>query len=273
MGWLFFLLWLKRLCYYQRMTNSIKLSKLRKFNLKMAALHAVQGAAVLILANNFSLPITTNYLSFDEATEKLTSAQQNLFTIRFAWLIAAFLFVSAIAHLTIATVYNKKYNSNLEKGLNKARWFEYSISASIMMVAIAMLFGIYDISSLLMIFGLVAIMNLMGLVMEVHNQSTTKTSWLSYYIGCLAGIIPWIAIGIYFWAGINNGSGPPTFVYGIFFTLFLMFNSFAINMILQYKKVGKWKDYLYGERVYIILSLVAKSLLAWQVFGGTLRPN
>jgi len=41
---------------------------------------------------------------------------------------------------------------------------------------------------------------------------------------------------------------------------------------LQYKKVGKWQDYLYGERVYIILSLVAKSLLAWQVFAGTLRP-
>ena len=28
----------------------------------------------------------------------------------------------------------------------------------------------------------------------------------------------------------------------------------------------------YGERAYIILSLVAKSLLAWQVFAGTLRP-
>jgi hypothetical protein len=43
-------------------------------------------------------------------------------------------------------------------------------------------------------------------------------------------------------------------------------------MILQYKQVGKWKDYLYGEKVYIILSLVAKTLLAWQVFIGTLRP-
>ena len=39
-------------------------------------------------------------------------------------------------------------------------------------------------------------------------------------------------------------------------------------MVLQYKKIGPWKDYLYGERAYIILSLVAKSLLAWQVFAG-----
>jgi len=43
-------------------------------------------------------------------------------------------------------------------------------------------------------------------------------------------------------------------------------------MILQYRKVGRWSDYLYGERAYIILSLVAKSLLAWQVYAGTLQP-
>ena len=47
---------------------------------------------------------------------------------------------------------------------------------------------------------------------------------------------------------------------------------FAVNMVLQYKKIGKWKNYIYGEYAYIVLSLVAKSLLAWQVFGGTLRP-
>ncbi|MBU1493786.1 MAG: hypothetical protein KJ956_07445, partial [Actinobacteria bacterium] len=35
-------------------------------------------------------------------------------------------------------------------------------------------------------------------------------------------------------------------------------------------RVGKWKDYLYGEYVYVLLSLTAKSLLAWQVFGSTL---
>jgi hypothetical protein len=41
-------------------------------------------------------------------------------------------------------------------------------------------------------------------------------------------------------------------------------------MVLQYRRKGRWADYLYGEAVYILLSLVAKSLLAWQVFAGTL---
>ena len=53
-------------------------------------------------------------------------------------------------------------------------------------------------------------------------------------------------------------------------SLFAFFNVFALNQWLQYRARGRWADYLVGERGYIILSLVAKSLLAWQVFGGTL---
>jgi hypothetical protein len=156
--------------------------------------------------------------------------------------------------------------------LNKARWIEYSLSASVMMVAISLLVGIYDLFSLIMIFSLTAIMNLMGLVMEIHNQTTEKTNWLSYWIGSAAGIIPWLAVAFYMWLGANNGSAAPTFVYWIFVSIFIFFSCFAVNMVLQYKKIGPWKDYMYGERAYIILSLVAKSLLAWQVFFGTLRP-
>ena len=238
----------------------------------MAGLHALQGIAILMLSREFSLPINGSYLSFDPATQTLEPAATNLFEISLPTLIAAFFFLSAIAHLFIATIYNKKYNEGLKRGINKVRWVEYSISASIMMIAVSLLVGVYDLMSLVMIFSLVAIMNLLGLVMEVHNQTTKKTNWLSYWIGCLAGIVPWIAIAFYFWLSADNGSAPPTFVYWIFVSIFLFFNCFAINMVLQYKKIGPWKDYLYGERAYIILSLVAKSALAWQVFAGTLRP-
>jgi hypothetical protein len=59
-------------------------------------------------------------------------------------------------------------------------------------------------------------------------------------------------------------------VYGIFVSLFILFNISALNQWLQYRRLGRWSDYLVGERAYITLSLVAKSLLAWQVFAGTL---
>ena len=238
----------------------------------MAALHAAQGVAVLLLSRTFSLPISGSYLEFNETTKSLEPATTTLFNLSLPALIAAFFFLSGVAHLVIATRYNKRYVQDLKQGINKLRWIEYAISASVMMVAISLLVGIYDLMSLVMLFVLTAVMNLMGLVMEVHNQTTKKTNWLSYWVGVLAGAVPWVAVAMYMWLSAANGSAAPTFVYWIFVSIFVFFNLFAINMVLQYKKVGPWKDYLYGERAYIILSLVAKSLLAWQVFGGTLRP-
>jgi hypothetical protein len=70
-------------------------------------------------------------------------------------------------------------------------------------------------------------------------------------------------------AEVNFG-GVPTFVYAIFVSLFVLFNSFALNQALQYRRTGKWSSYVFGEAAYIVLSLVAKSALAWQVFAGAL---
>ena len=254
------------------MTKPILFKKLRKFNIIAGFLHLTQAIAVLLLSKEFTLPISGSFLAFDPATQSLEPTTKVLFDVSLPLLIVIFLFLSAAAHFTIATVYNKRYNAQLARGINVARWIEYALSASVMIVAIALLVGIYDAMSLVMLFALVAIMNLLGLVMEVHNQTTKKTNWLSYWIGCLAGAIPWVVIAFALWLGANNGSTAPSFVYWIFVSIFVFFNGFAINMVLQYKKVGPWKDYLYGEFVYIVLSLVAKSLLAWQVFAGTLRP-
>jgi len=84
--------------------------------------------------------------------------------------------------------------------------------------------------------------------------------------------VPWIAISDYLW-GPGASDMTPNFVYVIFGTMFVLFNSFAINMILQYKQVGKWRNYLFGESAYVFLSLTAKSLLAWLVFANVLIPQ
>lgn len=258
----------------QHLNENKDIKKLRKFNLIMAGLHFVQGVLILIIATDFKLPVTTNFLSFNSSTNQLEAASQRLFDVPLAWLVVAFLFMSAAAHLIIATKYRVRYEADLKKGINRARWVEYALSASTMMVAIGMLAGIYDLSTLLLMFTLTAGMNLMGLVMELWNQTTgKKTTWLTFWIGSFLGLMPWVVYAIYLIASAALGEGnPPTFVYFILGTIFVMFNSFAINMWLQYKKKGPWANYLYGEKMYIVLSLVAKSALAWQVFAGTLRP-
>lgn len=252
--------------------QSIKISSLIKLNAVAAVLHLAQAVAVVLLSRDFTLPITANFLEFDPQTQTLAPASTVLFDLSLPWLVASFFFLSALAHAVIVTVYRDRYAKGLQQGINRARWIEYSLSASVMMVAIGLLVGIYDLASLIALFGLVAVMNLCGLIMELHNQTTQRTNWISYWVGCLAGLIPWVMVAIYLWAGAENGSAAPDFVYWIFVSIFVFFNCFALNMVLQYKKIGPWRDYLYGERAYVILSLVAKSALAWQVFAGTLRP-
>jgi uncharacterized protein (DUF1810 family) len=256
-------------------THEKTFPNLRRFNLFMGLFHLAQGLLMVALSDlGFKLPVTTAFLRYDETTSKLVSNLKTAFDLPLAPMVAAFLFMSALAHFLISTpgIYDW-YIRNLRKGVNYARWIEYAFSSSLMIVAIAMLFGLYDMAALLLIFALNAMMILFGWMMELDNQTTHKTDWTAFIFGSIAGIVPWIAIGIYLVGSVTSGEQVPTFVYAIYVSLFLFFNVFAVNMVLQYKKIGRWQDYVYGEKAYIVLSLVAKSLLAWQVFFGTLQPN
>lgn len=243
-------------------------SRLRLYNAGMGVLHAVQGFAVLALANDFTLPVIATFMTGPPGAA--APEIEPLFDLSIAWGVAVFLFLSAIAHFAIVTpgIYSW-YLRNLESKRNYARWIEYSLSSSVMVVLIAMLVGIADIAALLAIAGVNASMILFGLLQEKYESPGGDVSWVSYWFGVLAGAIPWIAIAIYL-VSPGIAAEPPAFVYGIFFSLFAFFNVFAIVMILQYKKVGRWANYEFGESTYVLLSLVAKSALAWQVFGGTL---
>lgn len=250
-----------------------KFTGLRSFNAIMGFLHLIQGLFMILVSNAKTYPIFTNYMSFDLTTRSLTPNTQLFYELRFGPAVAAFLLISAVAHFYLATVGYKSYVQNLKKGMNPVRFYEYALSSSLMIVLIGMLIGLWDLGALILIFALNATMNLFGIMMEKHNQNTQKTDWTAFIFGSIAGLIPWVVIMLYFLGAVSSGDAkPPAFVYAIVPTLFVFFNIFAINMILQYKKVGPWKDYLFGERVYIILSLTAKSVLCWLIFTGTLAP-
>jgi hypothetical protein len=253
-------------------TNSTY-ARLRVFNAAMGTLHLLQGAAMLVLSSDFTLPLRTTFLDSDPQQEEISTLTRTVFDLRLGPLVAAFLLISAVAHYLLASpALYPWYVRNLQKHINYVRWYEYALSASVMIVVIAMLSGVFDLPSLVLLFVLNATMIFFGLMMELHNQTTDRTNWTSFNLGVVAGAVPWIIIFWYFLGAIaNSEDAVPSFVYGILASIFVFFNVFAVNMFLQYKQVGPWRDYLFGERVYILLSLFAKSALAWQVFGGTLR--
>lgn len=141
-----------------------------------------------------------------------------------------------------------------------------------MIVLIATLFGVYDIASLVLIFVVNASMNLFGLVMEQlnANNKNDKVDWGPFIWETIAGLAPWLFI-VQYMTCTGNYDMVPWFVWAIVIVYFIAFNTFPINMILQYK-IGKWKNYIYGERIYIWLSLIAKTILAWLVLFGAMQP-
>ncbi|MFZ4515950.1 MAG: heliorhodopsin HeR [Acidimicrobiia bacterium] len=246
-----------------------RLANLRNWNIAVGILHLAQAVAILALSNGFSIPLVAAVQSGPPGTALTKTA--TFFDVRFSWAIAFFLGCAAIDHLAMATVARGWYERNLAANINYARWIEYSVSASVMVVLIAMLPGITNFYAVVAIFAVNAAMILFGLLMERENQGRNSVTWWPFIFGCIVGIVPWCCIVIALIVSSNQGEGVPGFVYGIFVSLFVLFNCFALNQWLQYRRRGRFVNYLYGEKIFLVLSLVAKTLLAWQVFIGTLN--
>lgn len=243
-----------------------KISRIRRLNVVAAVLHATQALAVLLLANDFALPVVARYMTGPPGSGLSETATAG--ELRTAWVVAAFLALSAAAHLLVAGPLRAKYEGWLEQRMNPARWVEYSLSSTLMVIVILQLCGIDDLAALIAAAGANIAMILFGWLQEKYEQP--RAGMLPFWFGCIAGAAPWVAVLVYLFSPGADTAGPPGFVYGIIVSLFLFFNCFAVNQWLQYRAVGRWREYLYGERAYLVLSLAAKSALAWQVFGGTL---
>jgi hypothetical protein len=259
--------------------KSISYDALKRLNLIAAVLYGLQAILILVLSNSQSgaKTINTSFLSSDKLSTQtsghasLVQATHHLFDLNLAYVVAAFLLIGLISNFLLATRYRKNYEADLKRKTIRARWVEYALTAGIMMSAIALVAGVFELSLLLMIFGTTLLMGLLALVTESNTQATKKVNWLSYWLGLAAGVLPWIIVIIYLWGAHVYNNGLATYVYWIVISMLLLFASLIINRGFQYKKLGHWENYLFGERMYMILIFLAQSALAWQIFFGTLR--
>lgn len=258
---------------YVRVSDE-EFGKLRTWNLSLVVLHLASAIAMVVLSNDFRIGISSFWLGGPPGTDPTTGTVVTVWEYPLGPAVAAFSLLSALFHLIVAVPPGLgAYRRELERGRNRFRWVEYSMSATLMIVIIATITGITDMAALIAIAAANAAMILFGWVMEVVNRTDERVWWGPFVFGCIAGAAPWIAIAAniaYNVTSVDDAEGPPTFVYVILVSIFVLFNSFAVNQWLQYRGVGRWRDYLVGERTYMVLSLVAKTALAWQIFGNVL---
>lgn len=198
------------------------------------------------------------------------------------WLIPVFVALAFFDHF-VSFLYCH-FNTSSSKhwiftiGSNPFRWVEYSISASFMAVAIAILSGITDVHLWLLIFVMHGIGMFFGLIMELlpkeeiselPNVSFARLRSLSFWLGSVSIFTPWLVIGCYFFRAV--GDDTPDFVYAAFLGTFVLFLTFGANSYLH-NVLGMYQ-FPTAEIVYISLSFTAKTFLAADVFGGLNASN
>jgi hypothetical protein len=250
--------------------RTARYARLRRFNLGIGLTHLVQAAVLVALSNDLAFPVIASYIDGDPVSVIGQPPRGAIaFEIPVGLAVAVFVAFAAADHLLTAGPLRGWYERKLDQRANYARWIEYSVSSSIMLTLIVALTGIWDFAAVVSIFALNTCMILFGLLME-RKESPESADWSAYWFGTFAGIVPW---GIIAYILFTAEGSPPTFVYWIVVLEFLLFWSFAMNMALQYAQVGRWRDYIFGEYVYVILSLAAKTLLAWLIFANVLTAD
>ena len=265
---------------YAPVDDNSALSTLESQNIVAVVLHFMNFTGMVIGAFssptfwNFSVPLTYSTLSFDKESRELQSDVHLMACVLLWPFCAAFFLLSAVFQLVPACqgFYKAGTGTNpVNLGPNAYRWIEYALSSSIMICVIAALAGIRDVCTLLCIFLLNACMNLFGLVMEDMNRKhMTGQGYIKPFLfGCIAAIGPWTCII----GTLAATSGEmPFFVNFIFWSYLGMFMLFPINMFIEYSSKGDTAARVSAERGYIVLSVVAKTILGWAVFFGLKQP-
>ncbi len=226
----------------------------------------------------------------------------------YGWLIISFHLLSFLFQLlAAATDYSETlrrllcgyhYSEMIRRGKNPLRFIEYSISASIMLIIIAIINGIFDIHVLFAIGVLTCSCQLCGLVVEYLDDCQLGLMWMNHLNGWLTFCSAYYIIARAFFASVNYDPDiqPPDFVYAIVIAIFLLYASFGIVQLVELTCLtcpcgdscttggnGEWTriwcpacrtkvngtlrcNPLYKEMVFVTLSLGAKLTLGWLLF-------
>ena len=195
------------------------------------------------------------------------------------WLIIGFhslsFFFQTLAMFEWTTIGKLNYVVEVQDmGQNTLRMIEYSISATCMQIAIALLLGVWSRLAIIGIASLTVITMLLGLIAEQIRTTNLKVAWLAHLTGWLSMGAVWAILGRQFiFTIMNSPNRPPEFVYGIVVTIGLLYTIFGWVQMYQLCKTNRMPAEKLNSRVeiaYCINSLISKTFLGWMIFSNAL---
>ena len=158
-----------------------------------------------------------------------------------------------------------------EKGINPLRMIEYSVSATLMQLAIALILGVWERLAIIGVAFLTVVTMLFGLIAEQLRTDRLALAWVSHLSGWISMGGVWVILGRQFYYTISTSPNkPPDFVYAIVIGIALMYMGFAVVQFVQLC-LGKGKAYnMHVEFAYCFLSATSKTFLGWMIFSNAL---
>lgn len=263
-------------------------------NILAALAHLGNAIAMLIIyaieQKDTIYQLTTSYPLWQQTSDnfKITTETLHVSDISLHWTIFTFHLLSFIFQIG-ALIPQYQYIQKVNNGTNPLRFIEYALSASLMLISIALLTGITDIVILILMCVANAACMFCGAAAEYlkskQNEKKQNEQHITQRIQMATHIVGWVCIlaaytpiFLYFFvansqAEKNGGRTAPSFVHLIVIAQCLLFMSFGFVQLLQL--YGKQIPYLRfigdnSEITYTALSLIAKSILGWLIYGNVI---
>jgi hypothetical protein len=143
------------------------------------------------------------------------------------------------------------------------RWFEVSLSSSIILFLVALLNGIHELGALVAIYALSSSVALFG---ALHEERLERQNMRAAIFGAMIGIVPW---GLVAWYEIVPAlavqAGPPSWVRVLTVAMLVLALARGANFWYSSLGTGRWSAPAFGARIGIVLRVLESSVLVWGV--------
>ena len=268
--------------------------QLQIFSIVTALAHAGQASAILAFRKDYKIPTYYSLLAWpnrDNPVQSFTPFKVTTGSVSLEGCIAAFFFLSFAFQFLTVTLFWNTYSYLLRyRFMQPFRFVEYAFSAGLMTIIFGLLVGIQQTDFLVVLYSGMATVMLLGLLQEympyfktlAADNFTILEFLLPHFIGWILFLsIVFVFISRFSLIVNHSLSKPPVWVYGMYASQFVVFGSFGLNQLIQqfrlYKHIREEKKCariaVQHEAVYVILSLAAKSVLAWLLYVNMLAER
>jgi hypothetical protein len=210
----------------------------------------------------YSVPVSTGWPVIIYKVEQFG-------TVNIVAMLASFELITAFVHLFY--VWGLNGGGDRVPMSIKYRYFEYAVTAPLMIVIISILFGLRDVFTLIALAFLCSSTMLFGVLQSWDN---TSSSTAAHWMGWVPFIVMW-AIIMKFFEIMSKTNDVPDFVVLVIILEFILFGCFGLVQLkydilprLAGVSAGRGVSQRSEDGLNNLLSLISKLLLAGIIYGN-----